>query len=210
MTVTPKGEGVYALDPFPFAGDRLETACSGRYLAAYEEGGAPDDLAAALAGLPTETQTYTLVRGVIARQGCMAVAVPAKIRTMTAAFDTLTAARRMEEAGMKREQAEAVAEAVRSASEADLEHLATKSDVAAVKSDVAAVKAELKADIAALGAELKADIAALKAEFEGNLESGLAGLRAELVDRMQSTERRMYAAVFGVGGLLFAALKLVP
>ena len=122
---------------------------------------------------------------------------------MTAAFDTLTAARRMEEAGMKREQAEAVAEAVRSAAEADLEHLATKSDLAAVR-------AELKADIAALGAELKADIAALKAEFEGNLESGLAGLRAELVDRMQSTERRMYAAVFGVGGLLFAALKLVP
>ena len=122
---------------------------------------------------------------------------------MAAAFDTLTAARRMEEAGMKREQAEAVAEAVRSAAKADLEHLATKADLAAVK-------AEIKADIAALRAELKADIAALKAEFEGNFESGLAGLRAELVDRMQSTERRMYAAVFGVGGLLFAALKLVP
>ena len=30
------------------------------------------------------------------------------------------------------------------------------------------------------------------------------------MDRMQSGERRMYAAVFGVGGLLFAALKLVP
>ena len=129
---------------------------------------------------------------------------------MAAAFDTLTAARRMEKAGMKREQAEAVAEAVRSAAKADLENLATRGDVATVKSDLAAVKAELKADIAALRAELKADIAALKAELEGNLESGLAGLRTELVDRMQTTERRMYAAVFGVGGLLFAALKLVP
>ena len=63
VTVTPKGEGVYALDPFPFAGTRLETACSGRYLAACDEGAAPDDLAAALAGLPTEIQIYTLVKG---------------------------------------------------------------------------------------------------------------------------------------------------
>ena len=100
---------------------------------------------------------------------------------MIAAFDTLTAARRMEDAGMKREQAEAVAEAVRSAAGADLEHLATK-----------------------------ADLAVLKTDFEGKLESGLATLRAEFMDRMQSGERRMYAAVFGVGGLLFAALKLVP
>ena len=100
---------------------------------------------------------------------------------MAGAFDTLTAARRMEEAGMKREQAEAVAEAVRTAAESGREHLATKTD-----------------------------LAMLKADLEGSLESGLAGLRAELVDRMQSGERRMYAAVFGVGGLLFAALKLVP
>ena len=63
VTVTPQGGGVYALDPFPFAGTRLETACSGRYLAACDEGAAPDDLAATLAGLPTETQTYTLVKG---------------------------------------------------------------------------------------------------------------------------------------------------
>ena len=107
---------------------------------------------------------------------------------MTAAFDTLTAVRRMEDAGMKREQAEAVAEAVRSAAQADREDLATKADLADAK-------AELKADLADVKAELKADS---------------ASLRAELVDRMQSGERRMYAAVFGVGGLLFAALKLVP
>ncbi len=107
---------------------------------------------------------------------------------MAAAFDTLAAARRMEEAGMKREQAEAVAEAVRSAAESGREELATKTDLAGVK-------AELKADLAELKVELKADSAALK---------------VELLDRMQSGERRMYAAVFGVGGLLFAALKLVP
>lgn len=52
----------------------------------------------------------------------------------------------------------------------------------------------------------KADLADVKAE----LKADSALLRAELVDRMQSGERRMYAAVFGVGGLLFAALKLVP
>ncbi len=52
----------------------------------------------------------------------------------------------------------------------------------------------------------KADLADVKTE----LKADSASLRAELVDRMQSGERRMYAAVFGVGGLLFAALKLVP
>ena len=63
VTLTPKGGGVYALDPFPFAGDRLEAVCGGRYLAPYGESGVPDDLAAALAGLPGDTQTYTLVKG---------------------------------------------------------------------------------------------------------------------------------------------------
>ena len=48
----------------------------------------------------------------------------------------------------------------------------------------------------------KTDMAVLKAD--------IAALKAELVDRMQSGERRMYAAALGVGGLLFAALKLVP
>ncbi|MDE0057662.1 MAG: hypothetical protein OXI22_03185 [Defluviicoccus sp.] len=41
-------------------------------------------------------------------------------------------------------------------------------------------------------------------------KADLAELKVDLVDRMQSGERRMYAAVFGVGGLLFAALKLFP
>ncbi len=56
---------------------------------------------------------------------------------------------------------------------------------------------------------------AVRSAAEADLEhlatkADLAALRADLVDRMLSTERRMYAAVFGVGGLLFAALKLVP
>ena len=63
VTVTPRGGGVYVLDPFPFAGDRLEAVCGGRYLAPYAGDGAPEDLAAALAGLPSDTQTYTLVKG---------------------------------------------------------------------------------------------------------------------------------------------------
>ena len=63
VTVTPMGGGSYAVDPFPFAGDRLEAVCGGRYLAPYAEGAAPDDLAAALAALPADTQSYTLVKG---------------------------------------------------------------------------------------------------------------------------------------------------
>ena len=129
---------------------------------------------------------------------------------MAAAFDTLTAARRMEDAGMKREQAEAVAAAVRSAAESGREELATKADIAALGTEISALGAELKADIAALRAEFQAElqgeIAALRAELQGEI----AALRTEFVDRVQSTERRIYAAVFGAGGLLFAALKLVP
>ena len=52
----------------------------------------------------------------------------------------------------------------------------------------------------------KTDLAGVKAE----LKADMAALKADLLDRLQSGERRMYAAVFGVGGLLFAALKLVP
>ena len=139
---------------------------------------------------------------------------------MAAAFDTLTAARRMEDAGMKREQAEAVAEAVRTAAEADLEHLATKADLGDVKAELKADLAVLKTDLGDAKAELKADLAVLKTDLGGVkaelkadvavLKTDLADVRAELVDRIQSGERRMYAAVFGVGGLLFAALKLVP
>lgn len=61
VTVTPKGGGVYALEPFPFAGDRLEATCSGRYFTPAAEGAAPTDIAAALAALPPARQTYVLL-----------------------------------------------------------------------------------------------------------------------------------------------------
>ena len=67
-----------------------------------------------------------------------------------------------------------------------------------------AVRSAAEADLEHLAT--KSDLADAKAELKGDI----AGLRAELVDRMQSGERRMYATAFGVGGLLFAALKLVP
>lgn len=43
-----------------------------------------------------------------------------------------------------------------------------------------------------------------------DLDAGLAALKADLLDRIQGSERRTYAAVFAAAGLLFAALKLVP
>ena len=63
-----------------------------------------------------------------------------------------------------------------------------------------AVRSAAEADLEHLAT--KTDLADVKAD--------ISALRVELVDRMQSGERRMYAAAFGVGGLLFAALKLVP
>ena len=70
--------------------------------------------------------------------------------------------------------------------------------------------AAVRSELSALRTEFKSDLGTQRTEFKSDLESGLAGLRVELLDRIQSTERRMYATVFGVGGLLFAALKLVP
>ncbi len=44
--------------------------------------------------------------------------------------------------------------------------------------------AKLEQRIAELRAELRSEIAALRAEFKGNLQSGLAGLKTELVKWM--------------------------
>ncbi len=50
----------YSLDPFPFAGDRLEVTCRGRYIEAVSGEGEPDDLAGMLWQAPTSEQTYVL------------------------------------------------------------------------------------------------------------------------------------------------------
>ena len=50
----------YGLDPFPFAGDRLEVTCRGRYFEAVSGDGVPDDLAASLWQAPGAEQTYVL------------------------------------------------------------------------------------------------------------------------------------------------------
>lgn len=63
VTVRPLGDGVYGLDPFPFAGDTLEAVCHGRYVAPIAEGEAPEDLASFLQSIPSTTQVYRLVAG---------------------------------------------------------------------------------------------------------------------------------------------------
>lgn len=50
----------YVLDPFPFAGERLEVSCRGRYFEAVSGGGNGADLAAMLWQGPTTEQTYVL------------------------------------------------------------------------------------------------------------------------------------------------------
>lgn len=49
-----------------------------------------------------------------------------------------------------------------------------------------------------------------QAATKGDLAAALAKLKAELLERIQASERRTYAAVFAPDGLLFAALKLIP
>jgi hypothetical protein len=60
VTLRPAGNGRYALTPFPFAGDRLETRSEGRYLTALAKDEGPNDLSATLYGLPIEEQVFVL------------------------------------------------------------------------------------------------------------------------------------------------------
>lgn len=62
VTVTPRGNGVYAFDPFPFACDPLEVRSRGRYLAPLSDGDDLGDFGALLRGLKTEEQVFWFVR----------------------------------------------------------------------------------------------------------------------------------------------------
>ncbi len=63
ITMRSRGDGIYSLSPFPFAGDILMVTNYGRYLAPIPEAEAPDDMGAMLKALPAATQVYTLVTG---------------------------------------------------------------------------------------------------------------------------------------------------
>jgi hypothetical protein len=61
VTVKKVGDQVYSLDPFPFAGDTLKLTCRGRYAKPFAADYPRDKVGAALANMPTDTQTYQLV-----------------------------------------------------------------------------------------------------------------------------------------------------
>ena len=58
ITVTPLGEGVYSVAPWPFGGDSLNVSFEGRYMTRAHDG---RDRAPDAADLPVEEQTVTLV-----------------------------------------------------------------------------------------------------------------------------------------------------
>ncbi len=60
IRVTPKGDDVYELDPYPFDDDGLEVWFEGRYLTPYGPDDEPDMLAV-MRDTPTERQTARLV-----------------------------------------------------------------------------------------------------------------------------------------------------
>ena len=59
VSVTERPGAVYEVDPYPFAGDGLEAATEGRYLAPQPPG---TDLGPVLAATPVDVQTVRLVR----------------------------------------------------------------------------------------------------------------------------------------------------
>lgn len=58
IRVVPRGDGLYAVSPWPFAGNRLTVAFEGRYMEPAAEGASRAPQAGAL---PVETQSVTLV-----------------------------------------------------------------------------------------------------------------------------------------------------
>ena len=60
IEVRPLGAGVYALDPYPFRDDGLDVWFTGRHLAPFAAGAAPD-MAAVMRETPRERQTARLV-----------------------------------------------------------------------------------------------------------------------------------------------------
>ncbi len=61
VPMRPTGGNHYLLTPFPFAGDRLETRCRGRYFDRLNPDQQPDDLAALLYGQTPAEQIYVFV-----------------------------------------------------------------------------------------------------------------------------------------------------
>jgi hypothetical protein len=61
VTVRPRGGGGYAMNPFPFAGARMEARCKGRYFEAVAPERAPADLAAHLYGRPAAEQVFVFL-----------------------------------------------------------------------------------------------------------------------------------------------------
>lgn len=63
VTVKNCGNSVYSFAPFPFRGDKLGVACSGRYVKPLTVGLTPEQVGGALKALPTAVQKYTFVPG---------------------------------------------------------------------------------------------------------------------------------------------------
>jgi Protein of unknown function (DUF3891) len=61
VTVKKVDEGVYSLDPFPFAENRLKLVCRGRYTKPFPRDFDRSKAGAALRALPPDRQTYELV-----------------------------------------------------------------------------------------------------------------------------------------------------
>lgn len=61
VVLRPLGCDTYSLSPFPFAGDRLEARCPGRYLSPIPAGAEPSDVGALLRSLPVTEQVFTFV-----------------------------------------------------------------------------------------------------------------------------------------------------
>ena len=63
VVLRPQGNSSYSMSPFPFAGDRLEARCCGRYLRPIQADRVPADLGALLRSLPSEEHVFTFVPG---------------------------------------------------------------------------------------------------------------------------------------------------
>ena len=130
------------------------------------------------------------------------------------ALDTHAYYKKLVATGLRDDQAEAIASGLVNGL---TENLATKdelhSEISLVRSDMGAMEERLRGDMGAMEERLEGKIALVRADMgamEERLEGKIAIVRTDMADMQVKLMRYMTTLVLGSGGLIIAAMKLLP
>ena len=130
------------------------------------------------------------------------------------ALDTHAYYKKLVATGLRDDQAEAIASGLVNGL---TENLATKdelhSEIALLRSDMGAMEERLRGEMAAMEERLDGKITLVRADMgamEERLEGKIAIVRTDMADMQVKLMRYMTTLVLGSGGLIIAAMKLLP